>query len=157
MRNNCVNFRQTLLLIAMIILVYSCDPCSNLDCITSNYHGQFRIVAATDGSDLVFGQTKVYDKDQISFYSVKGTDTTFFQSETIRFPGAGYDSILYVYFFPEAETAYMKLNDLDVDTLKIFYSTRGTKCCGTVTEITKFRLNNSLDIPGNNGTQEIRK
>lgn len=32
-----------------------------------------------------------------------------------------------------------------------------TKCCGTITEITKFRFNNSADIPGSQGTQELRK
>jgi hypothetical protein len=29
--------------------------------------------------------------------------------------------------------------------------------CGTITEITKFRYNNTIEIPGDQGTQEIKK
>jgi hypothetical protein len=138
-------------------LFYSCDPCKNLDCAADNYYGQFRIVRATDGEDLVFGPAKVYDKNQIQFYSIKGTDTTLYDYKSIKFPGKDYDSILYVRFFPKADTAYLRLSNGDVDTLNISYNTFHTKCCGTITEITDFRLNNSVDIPGNQGTQEIRK
>jgi hypothetical protein len=145
------------------LLFYSCDPgdsgdpCDNLDCIASNYNGQFRIVSATDGKDLVFGPTQIYDKDQIKFYSLTGTDTTFFDYKTIRFPNTGYDSILHVRFFPKADIAYMRLSNGDIDTFSISYNSFNTRCCGTITEITNFRLNNSVDIPGKEGTQEIRK
>jgi hypothetical protein len=136
----------------------SCDPCGILDCISDNHFGQFRIVSKTDGKDLVFGPNAIYDQTKIKFYSLNGADTTFFQYAPAKFPGSGYDSILYVRFFPETTTpAYIKLNNLDTDTLTITYNTFKTKCCGTITEITKFRFNNSVDIPGNQGTQEIRK
>jgi hypothetical protein len=138
-------------------LLFSCDPCRNLDCLSDNYHGQFRVVNAIDGKDLVFGSTKIYDKNQIKFYSLNGTDTTFFDYQTIRFPNTGYDSILHVRFFPKVDIAYMRLSNGDVDTLNISYKTYNTRCCGTITEITNFRFNNSVDIPGNKGTQEIRK
>src|SRR5688572_27149575 len=97
------------LLPAISIVVSSCDPCSNLDCITDNYHGQFRIVSASTGNDLVFGPTSVYDKNKIKFYSLKGTDTVFFDYQTIKLPGMGYDSILSVRFFPMADVGYMRL------------------------------------------------
>ncbi len=99
----------------------------------------------------------MYDKNQIKFYSLNGTDTSFFDYQPMKFPGTGYDSILYVRFFPKAEVAYMRLSNGDVDTLNISYHTFNTKCCGTITEIIKFRLNNSIDIPGDKGTQEIKK
>jgi hypothetical protein len=51
----------------------------------------------------------------------------------------------------------MKLSDTDTDTLNIEYNTFTTKCCGTVTEITKYRYNNSIDIAGGRGIQEIKK
>jgi uncharacterized protein YuzE len=139
------------------LVFFSCDPCKNLDCVSDNYFGQFRIVNATDGTDLVFGPTKIYDKNQIKFYSLDDADTTFFDYQTIKYPDTGYDSIIYVRFFPKADIAYMQLNNGDVDTLSISYNTFDTKCCGTITEITNFRLNNSVDLPGNKGTQEIRK
>jgi hypothetical protein len=142
---------------ALILLLQSCLPCSYLDCLTSNYYGQFRIVSAVDGKDLVFGSSKLYDKNRIRFYSFTGIDTTFFEYEVIKFSNTGYDSILYVNFFPQRNIAYMDLGNGDIDTLDISYNTFGTKCCGTITEITNFRFNNSVDIPGNKGTQELKK
>ena len=112
---------------------------------------------ASDGKDLVFGPNKIYDKRLIKFYSLNNADTTFFQYQTVRFPGTGYDSILTVDFFPNPAIAYMKLSDGDVDTLALSYSTRNTKCCGRITEITNYRFNNLADIPGSKGTQEIKK
>jgi hypothetical protein len=94
------NLKRTIPVITALILFYSCDPCANLDCISDNYDGQFRIVNATNGNDLVFGPNKIYDKNTIKFYSLKGTDTTFFDYQTIKFSNTGYDSILYVRFFP---------------------------------------------------------
>ena len=119
--------------------------------------GQFRIVRAINGNDLVFGPTKIYDKNQIKFYSIKGIDTTFFDYQTIMFPNTGYDSILQVQFFPKADVAYIHLNNGDIDTFNISYNVFDTKCCGTITEITNFRFNNLIDIPGNKGTIEIKK
>ena len=136
---------------------YGCDPCNNLDCVSSNYYGQFRVIKKSDGTDLVFGANRIYEKHKIKFYSLKGTDTTFFYYSPTRFPNTGYDSILQVHFYPQVENAYMDLGNGDIDTLKISYKTFDTKCCGTITEITNFRLNNSIDIPGNQGTQEIKK
>jgi hypothetical protein len=138
-------------------LFLSCDKCDNLDCLADNYYGQFRIVRATDGKDLVFGPDKVYDKDQIIFYSLNGSDTTFFEYQTIRFPNTGYDSILSVLFLPKADIGYMRLSNGDIDTLNISYNTFNTKCCGTITEIKNFKLNNLVDILGDQGTQVIQK
>ena len=139
------------------LVFFSCDPCKNLDCLSDNYFGQFRIVNAIDGNDLVFGPTKIYEKSQIKFYSLNGVDTTFFNYQTIKFPNTGNDSILHVRFFPKVDIAYMRLSNGDVDTLNISYKTFNTRCCGTITEITNFRFNNSVNIPGNKGTQEIKK
>ena len=142
----------------LALTLISCDPCDNLDCISDNHFGQFRIVSKTDGKDLVFGPNAIYDQTKIKFYSLNGTDTTFFQYSPTKFPGSGYDSILYVRFYPETTTpAYIKLSNLDTDTLTITYNTFKTKCCGTITEITKFKYNNIIDIPGDQGTQEIKK
>ncbi len=152
-----LHLKIKVLTIATGLLFYSCDPCNNLDCISDNYSGQFRIVKATDHKDLIFGPDKIYDKNAIKFYSIEGSDTTFFDYQPMNFSNTGYDSVLYVRFFPKADTAYIRLSNSDIDTLTISYDTFNTKCCGTITEITNFRFNNSLDIPGNKGTQEIKK
>jgi len=41
--------------------------------------------------------------------------------------------------------------------LNISYKTTQTKCCGTITEITNFRYNNAVDIPGGQGNTRIKK
>jgi hypothetical protein len=135
----------------------SCDPCANLDCISDNYFGQFRIISTVDGKDLVFGNSKIYDKDNIKFYALNGPDTTRFDYETQKLPGNGYDSILYVRFFPRSDTAYMRLSNGDIDTFQISYKTIDSRCCGTITEISSYRFNSAINIPGSEGTQEIRK
>lgn len=146
-----------ILIATIATLLSSCDPCKHLDCAASNYDGQFRIVSASNGNDLVFGTNPVYDRNQIKFYSLQGTDTIFLEYKAIKFGGTGYDSILHVRFYPQTDVAYIRLNNNDIDTLNISYKTTKTKCCGTITEITNFRYNNVVDIPGAKGTQELKK
>ena len=145
------------LLILFTFFFISCDPCRNLDCMYSNYYGQFRITSKTDQKDLVFGPNKIYNKDQIKFYSLTGTDTTFFETKTAYFPENGYDSILTVYFFPAPTTAYMRLSNGDIDTLNLTYLSTSSKCCGIITEINNFKLNNTTDLGNNDMTRENKK
>ncbi len=144
---------------AMTLLLHtSCNRCANLDCISSSTHGQFRIVRNTDGKDLVFGPTALYDKNAIKFYALSGNDTSFYDYQAIRFSNANYDSIFYVNFFPEKNgPVFIRLSDTDTDTLKITYNTFRSKCCGIITQITNYKYNNVVDLPGNQGTQELRK
>lgn len=135
----------------------SCDPCDNLDCFSSNYYGQFRIVSKVDNKDLVFGPSSIYHKDSIKFYALKNGDTIFYETKAIRFSNAGYDSIITVNFFPETSTAFIQLNGGDIDTLSLTYISRDTKCCGTVIEINNFKFNNSTELGNNSETREIKK
>lgn len=146
------------LLICLLLAFSSCDHCKNLDCITDRYAGQFRVLRQADGKDLVFGPNAVYDKSKFRFYSLKGADTVFYTHQAVYFPSSGYDSILTINFFPlPTGPAYLKWNDLDTDTLDISADTFSTRCCGLITEIKSFRFNNTINIPGDKGTQEIRK
>lgn len=140
-----------------VMIISACDPCANLDCVSSNYVGQFRIVRSSDSADLVFGPAAIYDKNRIRFFSVNGTDTTNFEYRHEKFPDVGYDSILLVNFFPKKDVAYMRLSNGDIDTLQITYKESDTKCCGHITEITNFKFNNTINIPGGKGTQLIKK
>jgi hypothetical protein len=149
------HFKFALLVILSEVLFHSCDRCHNLDC-PSNYHGQFRIVSAMDGKDLVFGANKIYDKDQIKFYSVKGADTTYFGFSSIKVWNI-VDSVLFVRFYPINEIAYMRLSNGDVDTITISYDTFETSCCGVTHKISNFSFNNSVNLPDDKGTLEIKK
>lgn len=145
-----------LLITFAAISSYSCNQCNYLECAGDNYYGQFRIINA-DGKDLVFGQNHVYDKNDILFYSVKDKDTTFLDYENIKWTGGVSDSMLQVKFFPKIDTAFLELANGDVDTIAITYHTLDTKCCGNITEISNFRINDKYDIPGSKGVQNIRK
>ena len=91
-------------LIAIIATVISsCDPCNNVACDEIFPDGHFRIVSVITGQDLVFGSSRIYDKNQIKFYSLMATDTTFFNYQAIKIAGTGYDSVLRVRFYPSKE------------------------------------------------------
>ena len=152
--------RTFLFIYAVIIIVslFSCDRCKYLDCVIDKYTGNFRIVSAETGDDLVFGKHAVYNKDHIKFFSLKGTDTTFFNCQVTTAAGfTNYDGALYVNFYPLTEVAYIRLSEYDIDTLDISYKTIRTECCGTITEITNFRYNNMVDLPASSQTQIIKK
>ena len=144
-------------LFLLLILFISCDPCKNLDCAYDDYYGNFRIVSTADGKDLVFGSNKIYNRNEIKFYTLNSRDTTFFELGAIKSIDFGNDSVLRVKFFPKADTAYMRVSNNDTDTLVLSYQYNNSRCCGTITEITNFRLNNKTDLPGNSNIQVIRK
>lgn len=151
---------MTSLLAITCFLLNSC--CSFVDCMTSDYTGRFRIVSAASGQDLVFGPNRIYDKTQIRFYTKKGLNITLLDYRILYLPGQGYDSIFYVDFYSHTlkesvDTAYMQLTGSDVDTLTIRYDFRESTCCGDITVIENIRINNKTDMPGEAGTQEIKK
>jgi hypothetical protein len=139
------------------LLFHACD-CSKVDCSPPDENfANFRIVSANDGTDLVFGPNKIYDKNQLQFYTINGSDTSFFENKLIKYPGVGYDSLIYV-FFPDAPgAAFIKLSNADTDTLDMTYQTVKTECCGSTKVIANYRYNNSIDIPGTSAIQEIKK
>jgi hypothetical protein len=143
--------------ILLLIILAACDPCKNLDCITSNYAAQFRIVSTATGKDLVFGPAAVYDVTKIKVYALRNSDTVFFEAKALNVRGAGYDSVLYVNFFPESGLAYLRLNNADTDTLSLDFKRYTSKCCGDITEIGNFKFNNIKDLGGNSEVRVIGK
>lgn len=138
---------------------YSCDKCRFLDCSVTNTSAQFRIVSKLNGNDLVFGSNSIYDKNKIKFFSLNGNDTSFFQYSPInRYSSDIRDSILKVYFPENLQgIVFIKLTNVDVDTLTLTYVTENTKCCGAVTTISKFIYNNTNDIGSNGEIRELKK
>ena len=145
-----------LLTLTVSSLFFSCDPCRYADIICHDYYSKFRVVSAINGQDLVFGPNKVYDKNQIRFYSLKGSDTTFFDFQPGLFD-AGTDSCLLIDFMPQTDVAYIRLSSTDIDTLNITYVSTDLKCCESSSTIAKFRYNNLVDFPGVQETHVIKK
>ena len=143
-------------LVFAVLFLGACDPCRNLDCVADSYSGQFRMVQAATGKDLLFGPDHVYNNDSIRFFSLQGADTVYYHPQLLSAPGNGFDSVLVVRFLPKADTAYMQLNGSDIDTLQLQFQTYDTRCCGTITEITNVRFNNKTNLPGK-GTQVLPK
>lgn len=152
---------RSLFFAGMLLLItgfYSCSRCDMLDCLYSNYYFTFRVVDRVQHNDLLFGTNALYDPAKIQFYTLNGTDTSFFDAVSEKYAGTGFDSVLTAGFFPETTLpVYMKLNESDTDTLAIAYKTYKTQCCGIITEITNIRVNNTVDLPVGYGPQSISK
>jgi hypothetical protein len=142
-----------------VISFYACDKCRYLDCSVTDTSALFRIVDKSNGKDLVFGNNAIYDKNKIKFFTLNGSDTTFFKcSSENKYGISTEDSILKVYFPENLQMkVLMQLNNVDTDTLGILYKTEDTKCCGSVTTISKFLYNTTNDIGGNNEVKVLKK
>lgn len=92
---------------------------------------RFRIINAQNGQDLVFGPTKIYDKNLIKFYSLNGSDTIFHTYGAGPNPNPGQDSLLFVNFnHRKKNNVLMKVSDSDIDTLHIIYElVDAAPCC----------------------------
>jgi hypothetical protein len=136
----------------------ACNRCVSLDCQPPNSAGYFRLLSKSTGTDLLFGPGAQYKSQAIRFFSIKGTDTSYYRTSTDRVAAIGPDSLLVVSFLPlNAAKIYMRLNDSDIDTLIITYDFYSTKCCGVINNITNFNYNNWLDINANQSIHVIQK
>jgi len=149
--------RLSLLTLVSIFILSSCDPCKKLDCVSSDFDMRLKIVSAETGKDLVFGSDKVYDASKIKFYILKGSDTTLLSKRIVDSDSTTFNRYFEVTFFPKIDTAYLQLNNKDIDTLFISYKSRNTRCCGVITEITNLNYNNRLNILDGGVIQEIKK
>ena len=150
--------RKLFILPLLALVFYSCDECSNLDCVPNNYTAYLRLLKQPGNSDLIFGHSAVYHPDSIRIYMLSGTDTIFYQKQTIKVPGTVSDSMLAVSLSPEAfSNVYMELDNQDTDTLEVRYERFNTKCCSVITQIDSIRFNNQPMIPATEGIIYLSK
>ena len=115
-----------------ILFMASCadKPCKNSNGVCPDtYESLFRILRKTDGKDLVYGQMRIYDKSKIKVFSIKGIDTIFANYEPYRLVKDGYDSVLHFYYSAKVDTLFIKLNNTDIDTIKVSYGLTEGRCC----------------------------
>lgn len=103
----------------------------NRKCNQDYNSSRFRIVDKTSGNDLVFGSTKIYDKNFITFYSLNGVDTIFHHYGAGPNPNPGQDSLLFVDFdYRKQRIVFVKLSNSDIDTLNVIYElVDASPCC----------------------------
>ena len=134
-------------LFCLLVLVTSClvnlscsTNCSNLDCITDEGRLRIRLVNSA-GTDLVFGPGHRYEKDSIVVYANNPGGLINYPVHPVpAFPATG-DSSISLYLVPIRDTVFINLGNGDLDTLFLNYSSRDTKCCGTIRTGTTFRYN----------------
>ncbi|HEX2607606.1 MAG TPA: hypothetical protein VHK91_09515 [Flavisolibacter sp.] len=135
--------------------VSSCRQCGNVDCPPTNASELFRIVDAA-GKDLVFGPGKIYDKSQVRFYNLQGSDTIFLTSQILPPSGSSTDSAFLVAFSASRNTSYVPYGNGDADTLNLDLLTLSSKCCGTSTTLNGIKFN-GVSLSRVNGTYQLRK
>lgn len=153
-------FKPKLLFLLLIVLNAGCyidQPCkdSNMVC-PDSYGSLFRILSKTDGKDLIFGPSRLYDKSQIKIFSLNGNDTTFGNYEPYRLVLNGYDSVLHFKISSKPNTLYIQLSTNDIDTISVSYGQTKGRCC-SFNSIRFLNYNNSGALPNYNGTVEFKK
>ena len=130
----------------------------NRKCPEGNNSATFRIQNSTNGNDLVFGLSKIYNKDSIKFYSMSGTDTIFHSYMAGAYSDIPQDSLLFVRFDNrQIKTVYVRLNNIDVDTLNLNYSLSSSACCGDRINVSPVSYNNKYLETSSNGITIIKK
>ncbi len=130
-------------LIAFVFTILNaCNPCRNLDCLTSRYDFRFEIVDKISGENLVFGQNSIFEFKEIRLYALMGSDTVYYP--TYREEGFGsmnQDTVIAAEIFPPTGVLFLEYPDQSRDTLSLTFSQRDTECCGFITTITSVTRN----------------
>jgi hypothetical protein len=103
----------------------------NRKCVGENYNLRFRLLSKANGTDMVFGQTSVFNKDSIKVYSMNGADTIKHLYGAGPYPNPGNDSLLFVSLdYRKYETIFFRLSETDTDTLQVKYVLEeASNCC----------------------------
>lgn len=146
---------KILLFFISILTLTSCCI-GNRKCDLGNNYSNFRIIDKTNGNDLLFGSTKIYNKDSITFFSLNADDTIFHRSYPYANPGQ--DSVLFVEFdYRKQTTVFVRLNNVDIDTLILTYPTITLRCCPDITSVKPISYNNRTVDQNSDGTTILKK
>jgi hypothetical protein len=139
---------RTSCLLILCSVLFSCDPCKGLDCVSSDIFKTFRVWSSTSNNDLLYGPSAQYNRSKLRFFSVKGADTTFYLHSDEKIGPGILDSAVSVRFLPLPSVAYISFGNGDIDTLELALQTRQTKCCGAITSVEKVRYNGVDEMSG---------
>jgi hypothetical protein len=133
-------------LLIPLMTITSCCLTGDRKCYQGNNSAIFRILSGSNGQDLVFGPSGIYDKNLIKFYSINGIDTIFHYYGAGPNPNPGQDSLLFVTFdHRKKDTVYVLLNNSDTDTLYLKYQmVDGAPCCPDYSQIYPSKYNKTF-------------
>jgi len=150
---------KTLLILSLpALLLFSCCFGSR-KCLPDLNSARFRIISSANGQDMVFGPSKIYNKNLIKFYSLDGADTIFHHYGAGSNPNPGGDSLLFVDFdYRKKDIVYVALNNSDIDTLVLNYTiVDASPCCQDYSKVQPASYNNLLLQTVYEGITIIRK
>ena len=137
--------KSLLAIITPLIFISCCF--GNRKCKQDDNNSTFKIIDKTNGNDLVFGSTRVYDKNAIVFYSINAADTVIHNYGSGPGPNPGHDSLLYVEFdYRKFATVFIRLNTSDIDTISLSYPIEDASPCCTDYSIVKPVSLNGLQL-----------
>lgn len=134
--------RPALLIVGFSLMVLSCDPCRNADCIPTYDTFEFNYLSE-DSEDLLNGPTKKYDETGIEFYAVDENNNKTIVNFNIMTYAVSL-SYVEVYLRSGNERCFFEINGVVRDTLEFKFNTRNTLCCGRVSTIAEIKLNGSV-------------
>mgnify|MGYP005748088591 CR=1 FL=1 len=137
--NNTIFSLGTTLFITLIL--NSCSPCRNLDCLSSRYDFEFRILDANSGEDLVFGSNAIFKFGELSVFSLQGNQQQMYPLEAKTNSFFQGDTTLRVEVFPKTDRVFLRYPNGRIDTLLLTFREFDSECCGRITEITEIERN----------------
>lgn len=138
-------------LLAALCLLSACkqDDCRDIECLSpvAEDHFSFRLLSATDTTDLMFGPNRRYNSDSLRLYSLRNADTFDHLVYSVPYLSAPPDSVLSATVNRGFERAFLRLSDGDVDTITLFYGTvNDGGCCGPYTRLDSVSYNGGAAI-----------
>jgi hypothetical protein len=148
---------KNFLLISFIFLLYSCstDPCKQSTDCSDEFQSLFRVTNKTNGTDLVFGPSRIYDANAIKIFSAKNGDTSFHNYKPERWKGN--DSALFLRLSFKMDTLYVQLSRSDMDTMVLSYAQTTSRCCWAYKSIISINFNNTGEQPNKAGEVLLKK
>ena len=126
--------------VSIIALSCTTGPCDDtLDALPLSPYLSFRVVSATDSSDLLFGANRRFDPRSVELKYRSGGVVSAIPLQTFRSSSARYDSVLLATLDPAVDSAWLQLEAGDSTRLDFEYR-KFKGCGGTGHELTSLRI-----------------
>lgn len=127
-----------------MLTIFSCSDECFVDCIGEDPSLYFQIVSKVDSTDLVFGDSKIYDLEDLKAFSLNANDTTKYEimSNAIDLSGDRLLSLEFDNF--NVSSIFLDYGNSDIDTIGLSFIEISSECCGTYNRINTVRQNGNV-------------